>query len=266
MKPRDSRELLWEHLRELPAFRSLIRVIEGRLLLEAGPLPAPLLDIGCGDGHFAGAFFPGVAVGIDLDLPKLREAARRRAYRHLGAASAARLPFRDASFPAVLANCALEHIPALQETLDEIARVLRPGGTFVFTVPSDRHNRNLAVARLLEVFRLPRLAGAYREWFRTMQVHIHMYPAGEWTARVEAAGLRVTASREYLSPRTTAALEMGHYLGWHNVVSRKLFGRWVLFPWRPLFGPTERALARLVEEDGGPGASCIFFVATRPPA
>ena len=91
-----------------------------------------------------------------------------------------------------------------------------------------------------------------------------MYTAAEWTARAEAAGLRVVTSREYLSPRATAALELGHYLGWHNVVSEKLFGRWVLFPWRPLFGLTERALARLVEEDGGPGSSCIFFVATRP--
>lgn len=263
MTERSTRDLLWENLREIPAFRALIRTIEGRLLLEHGPLPRPLLDIGCGDGHFAQVFLGEVDVGIDFDLPVLRQSARRGAYRGLGAASAAGMPFRDGTFRSVLANCALEHMPDLEAVLGEIRRVLAPGGTFVFTVPNDVHNRNLLVGRLLERGGLRRAAAAYREWFRRMQRHFHMYPAEDWARRVESHGFRVILRRDYLSPRATALLELGHYAGWHNVVAKALFGRWVVLPWRPLFAMTERVLLPHVLEDGIPGSSCIFFVAER---
>ena len=68
-----------------------------------------------------------------------------------------------------------------------------------------------------------------------MQRHFHMYPVEEWSRRVEAHGFRVILRRDYLSPRATALLELGHYAGWHNVVAKALFGRWVVLPWRPLF-------------------------------
>ena len=257
------RDLLWANLREIPAFRALIRTIEGRLLIEYGPLPRPLLDLGCGDGHFAQVVLGAADVGIDLDLQKLRQSAARKVYRHLDAASATRLPFRDGFFQSVLANCALEHMPDLDAVLDEVARVLKPGGTFVFTVPNEKHNRNLVVARGLDRIGLRTAAAAYREWFRWMQAHFHMYGVDEWRRRVEARGLVVTVCRDYLSPRATALLELGHYAGWHNLLSRWLFGRWVLFPWRPLFFLTERLLAPRVAEDGVEGSSCTFFVATK---
>jgi SAM-dependent methyltransferase len=259
------RDLLWANLREIPAFRALIRTIEGRLLLEQGPLPRPLLDVGCGDGHFAGVVLGKVDVGIDVDLRALNHSWRRDVYRLLGAASAGRMPFRDGSFRSVLANCALEHMPDLDAVLREINRVLVPGGTFVFSVPNATHNRNLAVARLLDRFGLTSSAEAYREWFRRMQVHFHMYEAGEWYRRVEATGFEVTFQKDYLSPRATVLMELGHFAGWHNLIARALFGRWVLLPWRPLFFLTERLLAPRVVEDGVEGSSCIFLVARKVP-
>lgn len=263
MNEADARDLLWKNLREIPAFRALIRAIEGRLILEQGPLPRPLLDVGCGDGHFAQVVLGSVDVGLDLDVTKLRESGRRGVYRHLGAGSATRLPYRDGAFRSVLANCALEHMPDLDAVLDEVRRVLAPGGTFVFTVPNDLHNGNLLVARLLDRVRLRRAAAAYREWFRKIQVHFHMYSPAEWARRVEARGFRVLVRRDYLSPRATVLLELGHYAGWHNVVSKALFGRWVALPWRPLFALTEKVLLPRVLEDGVPGSSCVFIVAER---
>ena len=261
MNRTEARELLWSNLREVPAFRALIRSIEGRLLLEQGPLPGPLLDLGCGDGHFAQVVLGSVDVGLDLDVSKLAEAAGRRAYRHLDTGSATRLPYRDGTFGSVLANCALEHIPDLHAVLREVRRVLVPGGLFVLSVPNDVHNDNLLVSRLLGGAGLRRAAAAYREGVRKIQVHHHMYAPEEWARRVEAAGFRVLLRRDYLSPRATVLLELGHYAGWHNVLAKALLGRWVAIPWRPLYALTERILLPRVLEDGVPGSSCVFLVA-----
>jgi SAM-dependent methyltransferase len=257
------RDLLWANLREIPAFRALIRTIEGRLLLENGPLPRPLLDIGCGDGHFAQVVLGAADVGIDLDFRKLRQAAGREVYRHLDAASATRLPFRDGSFQSVLANCAVEHMPDLDAVFGEVARVLRPGGTFVFTVPTDQLNRNLGLASLLDRVGARGAAERYRHWFARMQVHAHLYSPDEWQRRVESHPFKVTARRGYLSRRATHHLEAGHVLGLPNLVWQTLLGRWVVWPWRPRFALQEARLLPLVEEDDPPGASCCLFVARR---
>src|SRR5207248_2028497 len=47
------------------------------------------------------------------------------------------LTFADASFDVVLTSDVLEHVADLDRALDEIRRVLKPGGFHVFTVPSD---------------------------------------------------------------------------------------------------------------------------------
>ncbi len=138
-----ARDILWQHRRELPAFRALIRAIEHRLLVDLGPLPQPLLDIGCGDGHFAEVTIKHAAVGIDIAHPSLVEAKRRNVYDTLDVASAWNIPYRSGSFGAVLANCAVEHMPKLDGVFGEVARVLRPGGKFIFSVPTDKHNANL---------------------------------------------------------------------------------------------------------------------------
>jgi SAM-dependent methyltransferase len=52
-------------------------------------------------------------------------------YVHAGAQAA---PLRDASFDGVLCNMALMDIPDLEATLQTVARILRPGGWFVFSV------------------------------------------------------------------------------------------------------------------------------------
>ena len=47
-------------------------------------------------------------------------------------ASAAELPFASASFDAVIACLVFEHIEAVDAAISEVARVLRPGGRFLF--------------------------------------------------------------------------------------------------------------------------------------
>jgi len=45
------------------------------------------------------------------------------------------MPFEDASFQTVISNSVLEHIPDLDAVLLETARVLKPGGMFIFASP-----------------------------------------------------------------------------------------------------------------------------------
>ena len=48
----SEKDYLWLHLRDLPYFRAMLRAVEAQFYQEF-ELPAPTLDVGCGDGHFA---------------------------------------------------------------------------------------------------------------------------------------------------------------------------------------------------------------------
>jgi hypothetical protein len=47
------------------------------------------------------------------------------------------------------------------------------------------------------------------------------------------------------------------------LIGRKLFGTWVVWPWRPRFALEEAVLAPRVAEDGVPNSGCCFFVAEK---
>ena len=100
-----------------------------------------LLDLGCGAGLMTEAYAAAGADAIGIDIAQRSLRAGRRHARdhsptiirpHYVGARAESLPFPDASFDAVCTADALEHVHDLPAVLDEAARVLRPGGIFVF--------------------------------------------------------------------------------------------------------------------------------------
>ena len=92
-----------------------------------------VLDVGCGEGQMARrvAALGAEVVGVDGSWAQIAEARRRGGGPTYVRGSAIALPVADGSFDAVTACLVLEHVEPFEPAIDEIARVLAPGGCFV---------------------------------------------------------------------------------------------------------------------------------------
>jgi phosphatidylethanolamine/phosphatidyl-N-methylethanolamine N-methyltransferase len=97
-----------------------------------------VLDVGVGTGLELPMFDAGVTlVGIDLSEPMLRIAQKRVAAERLGNVAglsvmdAMKLGFADGAFDAAVAPYVLTVVPDPERTLDELVRVVKPGGEIV---------------------------------------------------------------------------------------------------------------------------------------
>jgi len=100
--------------------------------LDAGPRT---LDIGAGHGALSvGLRDQGKDVSACDVLPQLFEAPDIEC-RQIDA-DTGRLPYDDASFHLALAVEVVEHIDGHMRFFSEVSRVLKPGGTFLFTTPN----------------------------------------------------------------------------------------------------------------------------------
>jgi SAM-dependent methyltransferase len=95
-----------------------------------------VLDIGCGEGQVArGLAAAGVeVVGLDPSGPQITAARARGGGPEYARANAERLPIADRSVDAVLACLAFEHVQDLSSAVQELARVLVPGGRLLLLV------------------------------------------------------------------------------------------------------------------------------------
>jgi len=98
-----------------------------------------VLEIGCGNGH--GAYLlnqgsPRSYVGLDVMEEQIEKARRRYPrYQFLVQDAADLSQFAEASKDVVIIFGVLHHIPEWRKVIDEIRRVLRPGGSFFVEEP-----------------------------------------------------------------------------------------------------------------------------------
>jgi SAM-dependent methyltransferase len=259
-----SKDYLWLHLRDLPYFRALLRAVEARYYQDFD-LQAPVLDLGCGDGHFASvAFNHPLDVGLDPWGEPIRQAARLGGYRALAQADGGKMPFPDGYFNCAMSNSVLEHIPQLEAVLYEVGRVLKPGALFLFCVPNHNFSASLSIGRWMDRLGLHRLGDAYRDFFNRIARHEHLDPPEIWEGRLEASGFELERWWHYYSPAAMRVSEWGHYLGLPSLLCRKLTGRWILVPTRWNLGLLYRILEPYFNEplELEQGV-CTFYVARR---
>ena len=137
--PGDDRDMTAARTRFLDGgWYSPLRSALCALAEKALPPVGALLDAGCGEGWYTSALAEmaekksGRTAGVDLSKPAVKKAARRCPAAEVSVASVYHLPLADSSVD-VLVDC---FSPLAAE---EFARVLRPGGVFLYVVPGPRH-------------------------------------------------------------------------------------------------------------------------------
>jgi SAM-dependent methyltransferase len=120
-----------------PGWRPATEVYAGLAQAHLQP-QARLLDLGCGRGGLVEQLgHPlSLVVGVDPDWHSLRQ---HRLPLPRAVALSHQLPLATGRFDVVLASWVLEHLAQPSLVFQEIHRVLRPGGVFVFITPNGRH-------------------------------------------------------------------------------------------------------------------------------
>jgi len=174
----------------------MLTVTFDRLGLQSGER---VLDVGCGEGrHSRGVrMLPGIgAVAVDIGEKEVSAAAKSLRSMDEGEPQPGgpvmdpgpwlvirgdcyRLPFEDDTFDCVIASEILEHLDNDDHALDEIGRVLKPGGKLAVSVP--RWGPEAICWALSSEYR------------QTPGGHVRIYRRGQLRRKLAAHGFNVEA-------------------------------------------------------------------------
>jgi SAM-dependent methyltransferase len=107
------------------------------ILVAAGSrLTGRMLENGCGVGMYLQHLTPlvGSIIGLEYDLDRAREAHNHSP--HLVNGASEELPFITDSFDVILSHEVLEHVTDDRRSVEEMVRVVKPGGVIVLFVPN----------------------------------------------------------------------------------------------------------------------------------
>jgi len=150
-----------------------------------------VLDLGCGDGQYFRLLWPQVvdAVGVDME-PVVADLGRNSGvYRTVHVAPAHQVPEPDASFDHVFANCSLEHMDHLDAVLAEIARCLKPGGTLLCSVVTNRFVDWSVLREFVRLAGFENAADKLRKEFLDWHHLANPLTVDGWAQSFERAGL-----------------------------------------------------------------------------
>ena len=232
-------DFLREYLVHAPAALALLRAIECREL-SALQFDRPILDLGCGDGLFGRIFFgkhKAVDVGFDYSMRELRTSVSRddtaapSPYQDYVCGDIGKLPFADSSFATVFSNGVLEHVEDLPAGLAEIARVLRPEGRLICTVPTMASELELSGAAALRSLGLESLAQSYATLYNRVFGQINVCGWPSWHALLLRSNLEPMHHETYGSQSVFRLHDLTLPLSVPSYLFKRLTGCWTKPGW-----------------------------------
>jgi len=166
-----------------------------------------VLDLGCGLGEYVRAFARrgADAIGSDVAMNRLAEARQRVAaddradsgaerVRGFFGAAGEYLPMRDASMDVIVLNEVIEHVQDDRATMQEISRVLRPGGTCILYAPNRLYpfeTHGIYLGQRYIFGNIP-----FVNWLPTflrdrLVPHARAYRHGDWKRLIRGTDLRI---------------------------------------------------------------------------
>ena len=182
MSVRDFNEATWEALP--PGLEPADFDRRRRFLLANVRAGERVLDVGCGEGHFATALLAAGArvTGLDVAEEPLRRARARHPELELALVEDDGCwPLPDASVDVVWAGEVIEHVADTAVWLSELRRVLRSGGSLLLSTPANSPLALIAAA-------LSRRRFARR--FDPRGEHLRFYSRATLTRLIEDFGFR----------------------------------------------------------------------------
>ena len=138
---------------------------------DAGPGGLAVLDIGCGGGFLAEQF---AALGCQVTGVDPSPASIGTARAHAAASglridyrvgAGEELPVQDAAFDVACCCDVLEHVADVNRVISETARVLKPGGLYLFDTINRTWQSRLLAIKVMQEWRLTRLTDvAIHDW------------------------------------------------------------------------------------------------------
>jgi len=229
----DPRKYFKRYIRLAPFSHAVWRGMEAGCFAEFEKfVKGDILDIGCGFGEFVGIVFDNmVEVGIDINKKDLVKAASGKSYKNLILADARKLPFDDGSFDCVVSISTLEHIKKVDKAIEEVERVLKKGGIFIFSVPTNILNKHLFFPSFLRKIGLGELSNLYVKIFHWAFSHENIYSKEKWMNKI-LSGFKVLDCRGTINTNQIRIFELFLPLAFFTQFNRKIFGKRLLFSFK----------------------------------
>ena len=144
----------------------------GTQIRALDPSECLVLDVGSGLGHFSRLIDSSGGQPVALDIAE--GLLRRTSPGCRVCASALRLPFADGSLPGVISSECIEHTPDPLAAIDELLRVVEPGGWAVISCPNKAWRWSVRPAAALGV----RNFGGIENWPKRRDVRRAITAAG----------------------------------------------------------------------------------------
>lgn len=250
------------YLAVTPLSLALQRSAEAKYM-DTAKLKRPILDLGCGFGEFAVVFFDKkVEVGIDIDPRELTVAARENKYKKLVLGDVRNLPFKDNSFATIISVSTLEHIGSIDKVLKEALRVLKPNGTLVLTLVTNKWEKSIFYGPLLNRLGLKPLGKFYTFMFNKIFKHKPLKSTRQWEGYIKKAGFKIEVEKEMVSSNVALLFDLFLITAWPAQLMKYVFGKRMV--WRPKIATdflTKMFLKYVEEEERGTN---LFVVARKP--